>query len=194
MITPTATPSTSTPSTGSKQPDRDLSQFDDADFQEQWKAKQDEVYEAMQAFVPRFQALDPAAEVRVRGSIATGVKANPTKVDPVSGKRLLFNPTDFDIDAYIASDRLYGLALSASGTMDAAARGKIPGSKLPAVNAIIRDMRIALAKIAGNRDAPKSLRYRFNVIIRSVRNDEYTMRQDNKDMGGPLTIDAPESD
>jgi hypothetical protein len=69
-------------------------------------------------------------------------------VDPVSGERLLFNPTDFDIDAYIANDKLYGDALKAADTSDAAVRGKIPDSKLPAVNAIIRDMRVALAKIA----------------------------------------------
>jgi hypothetical protein len=149
---------------------------------------------AVQAFVPRFQALDPAAEVRIRGSIATGVKANPAKVDPVSGKRLLFNPTDFDVDAYIASDKLYGQALTASGSSDAVIRGKIPGSRLPAVNAIIREMRVALAKIAGNRDAPKAVQYRFNVIIRSVRNDKSTIRQDQGDMGGPLTIEPPESD
>ncbi|HEX3477510.1 MAG TPA: DUF4157 domain-containing protein [Kofleriaceae bacterium] len=190
----TPAPSSSTPATGGKQPDRDISHFDDKDFQEQWAAKQDEVYAAVQAFIPRFQALDPAAEVRVRGSIATGVKANPNKVDPVSGERLLFNPTDFDIDAYIASDKLYSQAVSASGSSDAVVRGKIPGSKLPAVNAIIRDMRVALAKIAGNRDAPRSLQYRFNVIIRSVRNDKFTMQQDQRDMGAPLTIEPPESD
>ncbi|HEX2691429.1 MAG TPA: hypothetical protein VHN14_32680 [Kofleriaceae bacterium] len=144
--------------------------------------------------MPRFQALDPAAEVRVRGSIATGVKANPDKVDPITGKRLLFNPTDFDVDAYVASNVLYQAALKASGTKDAAARGKIPGSKLPSVNAIIRDMRVALAKIAGNRDAPKSLQFRFNVIIRSFKNDEGTIAQDESGMGGPMTIDPPEID
>jgi hypothetical protein len=192
-VSPTTAPST-TPSTGGKQPDRDISHFNDEDFQQEWAAKQDEVYLAVQAFVPRFQALDPVAEVRIRGSIASGVKANPAKVDPVSGKRLLFNPTDFDIDAYIASDKLYGEALKAAGTSDGAVRGKIPGSKLPAVNAIIREMRVALAKIAGNRDAPKALQYRFNVIIRSVRNDKSTIRQDQGAMGGPLTIEPPESD
>jgi uncharacterized protein DUF4157 len=196
--TPASTPSTaasaSTASTGGKQPDRDISHYDDDDFQRQWAAKQDEVYVAVQAFVPRFQALDPAAEVRIRGSIATGVKANPAKVDPGSGERLLFNPTDFDVDAYIASDKLYNDALKASGTSDAAVRGKIPGSRLPAVNAIIREMRVALARIAGNRDAPRALQYRFNVIIRSVRNDKSTIRQDQGDMGTPLTIEPPESD
>jgi hypothetical protein len=190
------TPASTTPAstTGGKQPDRDISHYDDEDFQHQWAAKQDEVYVAVQTFVPRFQALDPAAEVRIRGSIATGVKANPAKVDPVSGERLLFNPTDFDIDAYIASDKLYSDALKASGSSDAAVRGKIPGSRLPAVNAIIREMRVALARIAGNRDAPRALQYRFNVIIRSVRNDKSTIRQDQGDMGAPLTIEPLESD
>jgi hypothetical protein len=191
-VAPTTAPSTSTPSTGKKQPDRDESYYDDEDFQAQWQDKQDEVHAALQPFVPRFRALDPAAELRVRGSLATGVKANPQKVDPVSGLRLLFNPTDFDIDAYIVSDRLYGQALTASGISDAAVRGKIAGSKLPAVNAIIREMRVALARIAGNRDAPKDQQFRFNVIIRSVKNDEYTVWQDEKTMGlGPLTIKPP---
>jgi len=95
---------------------------------------------------------------------------------------------------YIASDKLYSQALAASGSSDAAVRGKIPGSKLPAVNAIIREMRVALAKIAGNRDAPRALQFRFNVILRSVRNDRFTMQQDQRDMGGPLTIEPPESD
>jgi hypothetical protein len=188
-VTPTPAPATAAPA---KQPDRDLSHFDDADFQEQWLAKQAEVHDAVQAFVPKFQALDAAAEVRVRGSIATGVKANPDKVDPVSGKRLLFNPTDFDIDAYIASDKLYKMAVQREGTSDGAVRGKIPGSKLPAVNAIIREMRVALAKISGNRDAPAALRFRFNVILRSVRNDQQTMRQDGNGFGEPMTVEAPE--
>lgn len=120
----------------------------------------------------------------MRGSI-TGVKANPKKVHPETGKRLLFNPTDFDIDAYVASNTLYNQALKAMGATDEDVGGKVPGSKLPSVNQIIRDMRVALARIAGNRDAPKSLQYRFNVIIRSFRNDNFTIRKDRNDTGHP---------
>ena len=148
--------------------------------QELWRAKQDEVTATMAPFVERFRALDPSASLRVRGSLASGYKG-AQKALP-SGKRPLFNPRDFDIDAYLVSDTLYQQALGPAGTTDAVAKGKVVGSNHPKVNAIIRDMRKELAKIPGNRDNVET--WHFNVIIRSPRNAAFTERGDRTDAFG----------
>ncbi|ACY13834.1 DUF4157 domain-containing protein [Haliangium ochraceum] len=161
--------------------------------------KQEEVIAAMQQFVPDFTALAADAEVRIRGSLASGVKG-PNKTSKTN-ERLLFDPTDFDIDAYVESDTLYGEALKADKTSDEVVRGQIAGSRHPKVNEIIRRMRTELAKVTGNRDAPPESQYKFNVLIRSSRNASFKTYQDRKAMsdlgenpnyGNPLNVPPPD--
>jgi hypothetical protein len=119
----------------------------------------------MSPFVEQFKALDPSSSLRIRGSLAVGMRklhlAKRGYVDLES-----WDPTDFDIDAYVVSDTLF--ASAAKGNDDAQARGQVPGSSDAKVNRIIRDMRTVLAKIEGNRDAEET--FRFNVILRTTAN------------------------
>ena len=64
-----------------KEPDLPLSEVDNKVWEQAWAAKQEEVHNAMQAFVPDFLALDATAEVKIRGSLSSGIKGNPAKVD-----------------------------------------------------------------------------------------------------------------
>nr|WP_261282402.1 RHS repeat-associated core domain-containing protein [Serratia fonticola] len=48
--------------------------------------------------------IDPEAQIGYRGSLATGVKG-PHKLNP-DGSRKTFDPTDFDVDAFVVSDKL----------------------------------------------------------------------------------------
>jgi hypothetical protein len=175
-----------------------LSQVDNEEWLAAWAAKREEVNRAMQAFVPAFKGLDPDAVVRIRGSLASGIKTNPAKVTD-SGEQLLFNPSDFDIDAYVESNQLYREALEAEGSSDEAAHGQVVGSAHPGVNAIIRRMRDVLSGITGNRDTGRNA-FRFNVVIRSSRNAAFKTRQDQDKLeelgqpwhwGNPLTIQPP---
>ncbi|BAZ16713.1 hypothetical protein NIES4071_85910 [Calothrix sp. NIES-4071] len=197
---PTATGHENNPKDGNqktvkKEPDLPLSEVNNEKWLQAWTDKQKEVHDAMQAFVPRFQALDTDAEVKIRGSLASGIKG-PNKVDK-TGQRLLFNPTDFDIDAYVVSEKLFKEAVKKDP--NAAARGQIAGSKHDQVNAIIGEMRIVLAKISGNRDVPPT-EWKFNVLIRSRKNAAGTVKRDQKAMeelrfpgewGNPLEVKPP---
>jgi hypothetical protein len=171
------------------------------EWQQLWQAKQEEVNNVAQQFVPRFLALDPNAQVRMRGSLASGVKMNPSKVGP-NGERLAFNPSSFDIDAYVVSDVLFEQA--AENNPDAVRNGQIVGSKsnIRPVQQIIRDMREALANIPGNRDSGEN-RFRFNVVIRSSENARYTTNRDRRNVGAlglprergnPLVVQSPENE
>ncbi|MEH1949465.1 MAG: DUF4157 domain-containing protein [Nostoc sp.] len=181
-----------------KTPDITLSEAD-ANWEKAWKAKQAEVHNAMQQFVPRFQALDPDAQVNIRGSLASGVKMNPDK-RASSGEPYVFNPTDFDIDAYVVSDNLFRQAIRNNSA--AARNGQIVGSKsgIKQVNQLIRDMRDVLGNITGNRDTG-NVKWHFNVLIRSSSNADKTTNKDRRSVtalgleqsrGNPLTIQPPE--
>ncbi|MEP6519604.1 eCIS core domain-containing protein [Microcoleus vaginatus] len=178
-------------------PDITLSEADE-DWEKAWRAKQEEVQSKMQQFVPRFQALDPNAEVHVKGSLASGVKLNPKKRSP-SGEPYVFNPTDFDIDAYVKSNALYKQALQKGAVLRKP--GEIVGSKsnIPGFNQIIWDMRKELAKISGNRDVGDEM-FRFNVFIRTDQNASSSIERDQKlakninqdaSIGNPLIIKDP---
>ncbi len=134
----------------------------------------------LEGFVQSFTALDENAVLAVRGSLASGIKG-PVKTGP-EGERLLFNPTNFDVDAYVVSDTLYEQALASSRTDDAAAGGQVDGVELPAVEAIIREMRVALGVVVGNRDAPARRQPHFTVLIRSTRNAAFKRRVDREAM------------
>lgn len=181
-----------------KIPDKTLSQADE-EWEKAWKAKQLEVQQAMLAFVPQFQALDPNAEVHIKGSLASGVKLNPKKRSP-TGEPYVFNPTDFDIDAYVKSDKLYRQALENGAQVRKV--GEIIGSKsnIPGFNKIIWDMRRELAKISGNRDVGEQM-FQFNVFIRTQKNVANSIKRDqglaegigsNPSIGNPLIIPEPE--
>ncbi|BAZ50297.1 hypothetical protein NIES4103_29130 [Nostoc sp. NIES-4103] len=181
-----------------KTPDKTLSQADE-EWEKAWKAKQLEVQQAMQAFVPQFQALDPNAEVHIKGSLASGVKLNPKKRSP-TGEPYVFNPTDFDIDAYVKSDKLYEQAIRNGA--EARKAGEIVGSKsrIRAFNEIIKTMREKLAEISGNRDVGEEM-YKFNVFIRTQKNVASSIKRDqdlakkigrNPSIGNPLIIPEPE--
>ncbi len=180
-----------------KTPDITLSQANE-DWEKAWKAKQEEVQSKMQQFIPRFQALDSKAEVHVKGSLASGVKLNPKKRSP-SGEPYVFNPTDFDIDAYVKSDALYRQALQNGAVVRKP--GEIVGSKskIPGFNEIIWDMRKELAQISGNRDVGEEM-FRFNVFIRTDENVSSSIKRDQKlagnidqdaSIGNPLIIKDP---
>ncbi|HEY9804205.1 MAG TPA: hypothetical protein V6D25_27990, partial [Leptolyngbyaceae cyanobacterium] len=181
-----------------KTPDITISQADE-NWEKAWRAKQEEVHNAMQQFVPRFQALDRDAQVNIRGSLASGVKMNPKK-KASNGEPYVFNPTDFDIDAYVVSDNLFRQALNNNPT--AARDGQIVGSKsgIKEVNKLIRDMREVLANISGNRDTG-NVKWQFNVLIRSSGNADFTTKKDRRAVktlglepsrGNPLTIQPPD--
>jgi hypothetical protein len=147
-------------------------------WEERWYAKQAEVVGALAPFVERFKALDPLSALRIRGSLASGYKGQHKALD--TGERPLFNPDDFDIDAYLVSDALYLATLKEAGKTDDAAKGQVTGSSHPKVNEIIRDVRVALARIPGNRDNRDT--WRFNIIIRSARNAKFKEGQDAGDL------------
>ncbi len=179
-----------------KTPDVTLSQADE-DWEKAWKAKQQEVGTSMQKFVPRFQSLDPTAEVHVKGSLAAGVKLNPKKRSE-SGEPYIFNPTDFDIDAYIVSDKLFTQGIRNGA--QARKPGEIVGSKsrIPGFNQIIKDMRKELSKISGNRNAGEN-EYKFNVYIRTTKNTQKSINRDkglareigiDEERGQPMIIPA----
>lgn len=157
--------------------------------QQKWRAKQREVTQVMSEFIPSIEKLDPDAEVRVRGSLATGVKLNPNKQG-------LFNPEDFDIDAYVVSDTLYREIVEKHP--DIAAQGSVSGRGHPELKIIIEKMADALAKIEGNRDKAKRDRWRFNVTIRSTKKarevqqkDADSMKARNAPWQGDMLIPRP---
>ena len=182
---------------GGKTPDITIYQSNET-WEKAWRSKQQEVNATVQQFVPQFIALDANAKVKIRGSLATGIKMNPEK-KAKNGDRYLFNSSDFDIDAYIVSNLLYRQALETTSQTDASLRGQISGTKLFSVNTIIKAMRIALGKIAGNRDTG-STAWRFTILIRSEKNADYTTKKDRRNVsdlgfdeseGNPLTIRPP---
>jgi hypothetical protein len=168
---------------------------EDQEWIDAWRAKQDEVEASMQHFVPIFQAQDPNAEVRIRGSLATGVKMNPKKKPP-DRRRYVFNPTDFDIDAYVVSEKLF---TESSPTAEDRRKGHIAASKHPKLRNVLWDMRRALAKISGNRDIGEEM-FKFTVLIRQAANAERTVREDQQGMkrlgfdsseGNPIVVQPP---
>ncbi len=111
----------------------------------------------------------------------------------------MFNPTDFDIDAYVKSDALYRQALQNGAVVRKP--GEIVGSKskIPGFNEIIWDMRKELAQISGNRDVGEEM-FRFNVFIRTDENVSSSIKRDQKlagnidqdaSIGNPLIIKDP---
>lgn len=164
-----------------KTPDIVLSEKTE-EWERAWRAKQAEVSEVMSAFVPRIQALDPGAEVKARGSLAAGVKLNPKKKSP-DGERYLFNPTDFDIDAYIVSDKLYSHAMKLQGKTPSkrVKDQKIVGSKsgIREVKALVIEVREALTVVSGNRNLGEDA-WQFNILIRSTGNTTYVQGEDRE--------------
>jgi hypothetical protein len=184
---------------GGKTPDKTLSEADDK-WEKVWKAKQVEVQTAMQQFVPEFQRLDSDAEVHIKGSLASGVKLNPKKRSKKTGEPYIFNPTDFDIDAYVVSDKLFKIGI----TRGVAIRkpGEMVGSKIQEVNNIIRKMRKELAKISGNRDVGEN-EFKFNVFIRTKLNTDKSIEKDRgaaeaiglpSNRGNPLMVQPPQNE
>jgi hypothetical protein len=168
-------------------------------WEQSWRAKQVEVLAAMQQFVPRITALDSAAQVRIRGSLAKGIKG-PQKIDK-DGGRLRFDPEDFDIDAYVVSNKLYQQAITKGAVVRSGAKGVIVGSQsnIGAIKQIVKEARDVLAKISGNRDTGPDA-FHFNIYIRTVANANNTTAKDQADAedagleasrGNPLVVPAP---
>jgi hypothetical protein len=103
-----------------------------------WRAKQQQVTEAMAPFAEQFKSLDKDALLQVRGSLARGLKG-PGKTHP-NGKRRPFDPLDFDVDAYVVSDTLFQQAIEkgAAPRNDGEVGGR--ASKLGKVITIINQM------------------------------------------------------
>ncbi len=150
-------------------------------WEEAWLAKQSHVIKVMKPFVVQFQKLDPKCDLRIRGSLASGFKGSK-KIDN-KGRRLLFDPKNFDIDAYLVSDFLFSEAIKTEAGKDAATLGVVKGSVLKSVNTIIKGLRKALAKVPGNRDDADA-QWRFNVLIRTTKKAEATAHWDWKDLAG----------
>ncbi len=169
-----------------------------------WRAKQAEVNAAMQAFIPAFKALDSEAEVYIRGSLVSGVRKMYTNnVKPEhrapNGEPYLFKPTDFDIDAYLESDKIFSEARARGFEKK---RGETNGSNHSGVRAIVRDMKAKLSEITGNRDQGGGKSNKFDVRIRTSKNSEKKRNQDaaaashfglDPERGEHMKIDAPET-
>ncbi|TBR44879.1 hypothetical protein CBF23_002265 [Marinomonas agarivorans] len=147
----------------------------------------------MQEFVPQFKSLDSKAKVKIRGSLASGVKLNPKKKS-LEGKQFLFNPKDFDIDAYIVSERLFRGAKGKS-KYDIR-KGSLNGFRNPFVAQLTYQMRKKLEKITGNRD--RGNQNNFFIVIRrpfnakqSIKGDQNLAKEAGLDEshGNPLEID-----
>jgi hypothetical protein len=152
-----------------------------AEWEAAWKAKQKEVQQAMSEFVPEYQKIDPTAQVRIRGSLATGVKMNPDKKS-ASGEQYAFNPSDFDIDAYVVSEKIF--LMGAKGKPALIARGEMDGRDIPETAAIITKMQEKLAGVTGNRDTG-SKKSRFYVVIRTTTNARDKVLGDRREMTRP---------
>ena len=116
----------------------------------------------------------------MRGSLAAGVKLNPTKA--ISAREAFaFNPTDFDIDVYIISKKLHDEA--AGFDKSTASGGQVKGSVHPQVRAIEVDMRNAVDSVEGNKDRGPN-KWKFHVIIRTPENAKRTVEKDVRDVRG----------
>jgi len=185
-----------------KTPDILLSDADDS-WEQAWKAKQDEVIQSLTQFTSRFQSFDSNAELKIRGSLAVGVKLSPKKRS-ISGQPYLFNPTDFDIDAFVVSNSIYETALTKSHSTDDFARGELWAmqSRWPELQQIVLDMRETLQRVSGNRDSGAK-KVKFDVKVRSRRNSNFKQRRDIEsvsalglpsDRGQHLSVDSKPED
>jgi hypothetical protein len=153
----------------------ELKDIDNQEWQTLYKEKLNECVAVLETFVARFEELDPQAILRIRGSLAHGISQLYLGKE---GARL-FNPSYFDIDAYVMSDSLYEKAIRTPRGAANVREGQVSGRCLASVNAIIRDMQAALSEIKGMRDYGQSA-WRFNVLIRTSANADRTTKRDEK--------------
>lgn len=140
-----------------------------------WRDAQQHCQEKMQEFVPKIQALDGAARLKYRGSLAKGRKG-------VSKGFGAFNPSDFDVDFFIESDLIL---TQCTGNIS---RGEAWGDQHAGVNKMSADMAAAYDKIPGARKG------KFSIKIRCVSNvRDLLARRHEREYAGEkhVTIQPP---
>ncbi len=166
----------------------------EAEWERTWRAKQEEVNAVLAQFIPQVEALGPGVQMKVRGSLAKGIKYRRGP----HGEVLRFDPEDFDVDVYIMSDELVDSAL------EAGARARLnnrPGtelwgssSRLREIRNLVTAMRQAVAQITGIRDTEG-----FDIIIRSSLNEAAVLEEDRREVqragldlshAAPMTIES----
>ncbi|GAB4201508.1 MAG: hypothetical protein OHK0022_23610 [Roseiflexaceae bacterium] len=178
--------------------ERILNERAQAVWERAWHAKQALVTSVVQPYVGQIEALASDAEVQIRGSLAKGVRSPaPEKLGP-NGERMRFDPEDFDVDMYVASDELIDMALSAGARTRTRGRpGQIWASRsgIPELQSMVQELGTRLTDIAGARSE-------FDIIIRSKENQQATIADDRRDAqslgldpsrGDPITVTKPES-
>ncbi len=125
-----------------------------------WQSRKDEAQQKLEQFVTQIQALDSAARLKYRGSLAKGRKG-------VSKGFGAFDPFSFDIDLFIESDKLYLEAVG--GSMPArASSAEIWADRHPGVRPIIQSMSVAYNSITGVRRGDFSLKLRAVSNVREL--------------------------
>jgi hypothetical protein len=110
-----------------------------------------EVKVRLGAFASKVKEFDPAAELEFRGSLATGQKTDGSP----------FNPSDFDVDAFVKSDLLWQQAIEVYGATPQNGKIWANTSGIPGFGKLAEDMFNALKGLTGMRNE-------FSLAIRSV--------------------------
>ncbi len=121
-----------------------------------WRERQEETQQKLAEYAAKIQALDPAARLKYRGSLAKYRRG-------VSKGFAEFDPLNFDIDFFVESDKLYVEALEAMGGMPERP-GELWAEAHPGLRAILDDMAAAYDTITGVRKG------KFSMKLRSVTN------------------------
>lgn len=126
---------------------------------EVWKDKQVKVEQIMSKYVSQVKSLDPNGELQYRGSLAKG-----KKFDKKTEKHVAFDPTDFDVDAFISSDAIWKTAAENSGKVSGAILSRESG--ISKIRNIEKSLKKELLVVPGMRKSGKLAD--FEIIIRSV--------------------------
>jgi hypothetical protein len=123
-----------------------------------WKQKQEHCEMIMSKYVPLIKKLDPNAELMYRGSLAKG-----KKFDKASEKHVAFNPNDFDVDAFIMSDKIWEMARESMGNEEPYWGSR---SRIEVIMGVIKNLKTELLEVNGMRKYGKVAS--FDIIIKSV--------------------------
>lgn len=125
-----------------------------------WLERKNETQQKLEQYAGEIQALDPAAKLKYRGSLAKQRKG-------VSKDFGEFNPWDFDIDFFVESDKLY-LEAVGGRVPEAAGKQEIWADRHPGLKAKMDAMAAAYDAITGVRKGKFSLKLRSASNVRDL--------------------------
>lgn len=123
-----------------------------------WMQRQKETQNKLEQFAGQIQALDPAARLKYRGSLAKGRKGITKEFGD-------FDPWNFDIDFFVESDKLYQEAIGD----DPDRTGEVWAGSHPGLSKILSAMADAYDSIPGVRKGKFSMKLRSTSNTKTLR-------------------------